>query len=114
MKHGDLEFHQQTATLIDAICREGLRIAQENGWDSLVIDIVADPARCHHPSRGIRCSLRNAGLEPEIDEPTAALLDAAKNLQQIFAGVGTPLAGAIIDWIDQGTGRQRRCRYRYD
>lgn len=114
MKHGDLEFHQQTAKLLDTICREGLRIAQENGWDSLVIDIAADPAQYHDPSRGIRCSLRNAVPAPEIDEPTAVLLDAAKNLQQVFARVGTPLAGAIIDWIDEGAGRQRRCRYRYE
>jgi len=116
MKHGDQEFHQLTSPIIDALATEGLRIARDNGWHGLVIEITA----ARHPLDGrfgaVRCCLRNTGPDPEIDEPTAALLDHANLLQEAFSRAGTPLAGATIDWIDEKNDGSlcRRCRYRYE
>jgi len=116
MKHGDLEFHQQTGPILDAITEEGLRIAKENSWVGLVIEITAPANQFERASGGVRCHVKNTVGEPEIDEPSGALLDAANRLQNLFTSVGTPLAGATIDWIDErGDGKvRRRCRYRYD
>lgn len=116
MKHGDLEFHQETGLIIDAIAEEGLRIAKENNWRGLVIEITAPAHKFEHASSGVRCHLKDVGGDPEIDEPTGALLDAANRLQNIFASVGTPFAGAVIDWVDEkGDGKVfRQCSYRYE
>lgn len=116
MKHGDQEFHQLTAPLLDAISNEGIRIANENHWRGLVIGINAPANELERASSGVRCQLQSTEDEPEIDEPSAVLLDAANRLQRVFVSAGTPLAGATIDWIEEnGDGKvSRRCRYRYD
>jgi len=81
-----------------------------------VIEITAPANEFERASSGVRCHLKNTEDEPEIDEPTGTLLDAANRLQRVFVSVGTPLASVTIDWIDEsGDGKiGRRCRYRYD
>lgn len=116
MRNGDLEFHQHTDPIVEAISQEGLRIARENKWRGLLIEITARANPDGRPSRGVSCQIRNTVGEPEVDEPSRILLDAANQLQNLFVSVGTPLAGATIDWIDEkGDGKvRRRCRYRYE
>ena len=116
MKNGDIEFHEQTASILDVISNEGLRIAKENGWGALVIEMEASQKPIYGVASRLRCSLRNPLASEEIDEPSAELLDAANQLQDVFASVETPLVGAMIDWIDEkGDGRVRRqCSYRYE
>ena len=94
----------------------GICIAKENNWRGLVIEISAPTNEFERASKGGRCYLRNTEGDPEIDEPSSMLLDVANRLQSVFVGVGTPLVGATIDWIDEsGDGRvRRRCGYRYD
>jgi len=116
MRNGDLEFHQQTEPILDAISSEGLRIAKDNGWGGLVIEMVSARRGIHGSANGLRCSLVNPLVAEEIDEPSARLLDAADQLQGVFVNVGTPLAGATMDWIDEsGDGNvRRRCSFRYE
>lgn len=116
MRNGDFEFHELTGPLLDTIASEGLRIARDNSWRGLVIDIVSNRKPFSAIAGIVRCTLRNTAEEHEIDEPSACLLEAAQRLQDVFTSVGTPLAGATIDWVDEnrdGKVRQR-CRYRYD
>jgi hypothetical protein len=115
MKPGDLEFHQQKEPIIEAIATEGLRIARDNEWHGLVIEIEVSREGLPGTKVGVRCWLRSKGGEPELDEPTGSMLDAARHLQELFSSVGTPLAGAAIEWIEGesvGTFR-RKCSYRY-
>jgi len=116
MKNGDIDFHDKTSSILDVISNEGLRIAKENGWGALVIEMEASERPIHVATSRLRCSLRNPLAKQEIDEPTAKLLDAVNQLQNVFVSVETPLAGATIDWIDEkGDGRVRRqCSYRYE
>ena len=81
-----------------------------------MIEIIAISRGFHGVESGVRCCLKNTVGLPEVDEPSATLLDSAKRLQNLFTSVGTPLVGATVDWIDEnGDGRvRRRCRYRYD
>ena len=116
MKHGDIEFHDLTGPVLDSIANEGLRIANENGWKALLIEIdISGPALGVGPV-SVRCALRNGACHAEVDEPSATMLDAARRLQDLFMSVGTPLAGATIDWIASGDDDRRvrrRCSYRY-
>lgn len=44
MKHGDIEFHNLNGPVIDSIANEGLRIAKENDWKGLFIEIdISEP-----------------------------------------------------------------------
>jgi hypothetical protein len=116
MKHGDIEFHDLTGRALDSIANEGLRIAKENRWSGLVIEIDISPPTLGVGSVSVRCTLMNGSCHAEVDEPSASMLDAARRLQELFMNVGTPLAGATIDWIGSGDddGRvRRRCSYRY-
>lgn len=115
MNHGDHEFHELQSPLLKTIVEEGVRIARENRWRGLVIEITAPTNVYERATSGVRCHLKDTGEKPEIDEPSAALLDAANRLQNLFVRVGTPLAGVTIDWIDEkGDGRIcQRCRYTY-
>ena len=115
MKPGDLEFHQQKEPIIEAIATEGLRIARENEWRGLVIEIEVAREQFPGSPAGVRCCLRSKGGEPELDEPTGTMLDEAKRLQKRFSSVGTPLAGAAIEWIEgESVGTFRgKCSYRY-
>jgi hypothetical protein len=117
VKHGDIEFHDLTGPVLDAIANEGLRIARGNSWKGIIIEIAMSGLRHGTGSTNVRCTLRNATCTAEVDEPSAAMLDAARRLQELFMSVGTPLAGATIDWISSGDNDgtvRRRCRYRYD
>lgn len=110
MHHGDLEFHEKTGALIDAIAAEGSRTAQQNRWRSLVIEMAAS-----HQAPNLRCTLRDPNVVGEIDEPSAAMFDLVNEMQQIFTAAETPLKSATIDWFDEhGDGRiQRRCQFSY-
>jgi hypothetical protein len=112
MHHGDLDFHQTTGRVIDAIAIEGIRIAKQNGWRSLLIDIAAPSQQ----AATLRCTLSDPSAVGEIDEPSAAMFDLVNELQKIFTSAGTPLMGAKIDWFDEhGDGKiRRRCQFRYD
>ena len=116
MKHGDIEFHALTGPVLDTIANEGLRIAKDKSWKGLLIGIdISEPTHEGGPA-SVRCTLRNGACHAEVDEPSASMLDAARGLQELFMIVGTPLAGATIDWIGSGDddGRvRRRCSYRY-
>ena len=117
MKHGDIEFHGLTGPVLDAIANEGLRIARENSWKGIIIEIAMSGLGHGTGSANIRCTLRNATCTAEVDEPSAAMLNAARRLQELFMSVGTPLAGVTIDWTRSGDndGRvRRRCSYRYE
>lgn len=116
MKHGDIEFHERSGAILNALSNEGLQIARSNQWTGLVIQISA--AGC--PESGnpakVCCLLKSTHPTPEIDEPSATLLDAANDLQELFHSVGTPFLEATIDWVEgetPGTVR-RRCSYRYE
>ncbi len=115
MKHGDLEFHQLTEPLLDSIWQEGLRIARDNHWIGLVIEVTV-AARVPGAPAGLRCSLRNtAGAAPEVDEPSIHLLEAARGLQELFVTVGTPFACVTLELIPNQQGQlSRQCRFRYD
>lgn len=117
MKHGDLEFLDRSGLILDVISSEGLKIARENEWSHLAIEIKAYPGRFPGEPGGLRCSLFNGAVaEPEIDEPSATMIDSARQLQHLFASVGTPLTSVKIEWIDENSdGKKRRqCSYRYD
>jgi len=117
MKHGDNEFHRLTGPVIDSISSEGLRIASENKWSGLVIDIIAAGVNPGSESSHLRCTLRNAANDGEVDEPSATMLDSVRYLQELFMNVDTPLLGVTIDWISSGNhdGKfRRRCSFRYD
>lgn len=117
MKHGDIEFHDLTGPVIDSIANEGLRIARENRWKGLVVEIAIFGRTFGVGSVNVRCTLINSTSIAEVDEPSAAMLDSARRLQELFVSVGTPLSGATIDWIGSrdNDGRvRRRCSFRYD
>lgn len=117
MKHGDIEFHELTGPVIESIANEGLRIAKDNRWTGLVVEIAIFQQTHGTGSANVRCTLINATCIAEVDEPSAAMLDAARRLFELFKSVGTPLTGATIDWISSGNNDgtvRRRCSYRYD
>lgn len=116
MKHGDLEFHNLIHAEIDSIANEGLRIARLNKWRGLVIKIAILGLKHGTELGKIRCTLTNATNTAEVDEPSVAMLDAARRLQKLFINVGSPLAGATIEWVKsaKNDGKiDRNCGFRY-
>ena len=115
MKNGDAEFHQRTEPILAVIAEEGLKTARENRWPDLLIEIIAVRALPVGGQGRVRCSLRSPMDASAIDEPSARLVDAAEELQSLFAGVDTPLKSVRIDWVDEGGDgkRRRRCRFEY-